>query len=122
MTEKEKNEYQELYNELCSQYGLHTEFIGNQQRAWYQDYDFVMNLNVRETSQDNHYDISFEIPTKVLLNEYMDVPRFFDYLDITQKKWKLKKKRTEKIIDEVFGKYKLLLAESKLKDIKKDFV
>jgi hypothetical protein len=37
-------------------------------------------------------------------------------------KWKLKKKRTEKIIDEVFGKYKLLLAESKLKDIKKDFV
>ena len=122
MTEKEKDEYQELYNELCSQYGLHTELIGNQQRAWYQEYDYVMNFCVRDTSLDHHYDISFEIPTKVLLNEYMDVPRFFDYLDITQKKWKLKKKRTEKIIDEVFGKYKLLLAEAKLKDIKKDFV
>ena len=123
MTEKEKNEYQELYNELCSQYGLHTECIGNQQRAWYQEYDFVMNLTIRETGLDHHnYDISFEIPTKVLLNDYMDVPRFFDYLDITHNRWKLKKKRTEKIIDEVFGKYKLLLAESKLKEIKKDFV
>lgn len=121
MTEKEKNEYQEIYNELCSQYGLHTEFIGNQQRAWYREYDYVMNLIIHDTSLDKHYDISFEIPTKVLFNDYLDVPRFFDYIDITRKNWKLKKKRTIKIIDEVFGKYKLLLSEAKIKEIKKDF-
>ena len=81
-----------------------------------------MNLIIHDTSLDHNYEISFEIPTKVLFNDYLDVPRFFDYIDITRKNWKLKKKQTIKIIDEVFGKYKLLLSEAKIKEIKKDFV
>lgn len=108
--------FQKIFNDLCSQFGLHVERIGNQQRAWYQTYDFVMNL----TTKYNNNMPSFQIPTKVMLNDYMEVPRFFSYIDLNEVEW-TDKEIIDKI-DTVFGEYKRLLIESKVNEAKKDFV
>lgn len=117
MTKEER--FQKIFDDICSQFGLHVERIGNQQRAWYQDYDFVMNLNVDATDFEGIKIPSFQIPTKVMLNDYMEVPRFFSYIELNNVDWS-----DEEIIakiDEVFGEYKRLLVEAKVNEAHKDF-
>ena len=117
MTKEER--FQNIFNELCSQYGLYVERIGNQQRAWFQTYDFVMNLNVDFTDEHGNKLSSFQIPTKVMLNDYMEVPRFFSYIELNNVNWTDKEIIAK--IDEVFGEYKRLLVEAKVNEAHKDF-
>ena len=103
--------YKQIYLELTEFLGLHTEYIGNQWRAWYQTHDFVFCF------LDKEDDVRFEIPRNVMLKYYMEEPRFFDYVDVVGKS----KKFIFNAIIPLFGRYKELLEEAKIKKVNEDF-
>ena len=54
-----------------------------------------------------------------MLNDYMEVPRFFSYIELNNVNWTDKEIIAK--IDEVFGEYKRLLVEAKVNEAHKDF-
>lgn len=105
------SKYKQIYLELTDLLGLHTEYLGNQWRAWYQTHDFVFCFFDKED------EVRFEIPRNVMLKYYMEEPRFFDYADVVGKS----KRFIFNTVIPLFGRYKELLEEAKINKANEDF-
>lgn len=103
--------YKQIYLELTELLGLHTEYLGNQWRAWYQTHDFVFSF------LDKEDDVRFEVPRNVMLKSYMEEPRFFDYVDMVGKS----KVKIFNTVIPLVGRYKELLEEAKINKANEDF-
>lgn len=98
----------EAFNKLAKDNGLYIEINGNLHRAWFNDKDFLMSINIRKEYQ------ALEVASKVLGRKFM---LFKQYTKIGPKIYK----ELDKQIKQLIGEYKKALVQEKLENIKDDF-
>jgi hypothetical protein len=98
----------EAFEKLAKNNGLEIEVNGNVHRAWFNDKDFIMSINIRREYQ------YLEIASKVLGRKFM---LFKPYTDIGPRTYK----KLDKQIKQLIGDFKVAQVEERLENMGNDF-
>jgi hypothetical protein len=98
----------EAFEKLAKNNGLEIEVNGNVHRAWFNDKDFIMSINIRREYQ------YLEIASKVLGRKFM---LFKPYTDIGPRTYK----QLDKQIKQLIGDFKIAQVEERLENMGNDF-
>jgi hypothetical protein len=98
----------EAFEKLAKNNGLEIEVNGNVHRAWFNDKDFIMSINIRREYQ------YLEIASKVLGRKFM---LFKPYTDIGPRTYE----KLDKQIKQLIGDFKIAQVEERLENMGNDF-
>jgi hypothetical protein len=98
----------EAFEKLAKNNGLEIEVNGNVHRAWFNDKDFIMSINIRKEYQ------YLEIASKVLGRKFM---LFKPYTDIGPRTYE----KLDKQIKQLIGDFKVAQVEERLENMGNDF-
>jgi hypothetical protein len=98
----------EAFEKLAKNNGLDIEINDNLHRAWFNDKDFLMSINIRREYQ------YLEIASKVLGRKFM---LFKPYTDIGPRTYE----KLDKQIKQLIGDFKVAQVEERLENMGNDF-